>query len=125
MQVASVRIICRGLRAMAFNHGDKKSSSGLWHLLPTLKVPFLKTTWAIPANKLRDPFSCHPSGFLCALLSCCDVHLASPSCFCVFLFSWSCLRDEEEEEEEEQPITEPNSEEEREDDAQCQGKDRY
>lgn len=72
----------------------------------------------------RDPFSHHHSGFLCALLSCCDVHLVSPSCFCVLLFSWSCLRDEEEEEEE-QPITEPNSEEEREDDAQCQGKDRY
>ncbi|XP_040613893.1 FH1/FH2 domain-containing protein 3 isoform X5 [Mesocricetus auratus] len=35
-----------------------------------------------------------------------------------------CEKDEEEEEEEEQPITEPNSEEEREDDAQCQGKDR-
>ncbi|ERE82233.1 FH1/FH2 domain-containing protein 3 [Cricetulus griseus] len=35
-----------------------------------------------------------------------------------------CEKDEEEEEEE-QPITEPNSEEEREDDAQCQGKDRY
>uniref|UniRef100_A0A8C6HVD7 Formin homology 2 domain containing 3 n=1 Tax=Mus spicilegus TaxID=10103 RepID=A0A8C6HVD7_MUSSI len=35
-----------------------------------------------------------------------------------------CEKDEEEEEEEEeQPITEPNSEEEREDDAQCQGKD--
>ncbi|XP_064235328.1 FH1/FH2 domain-containing protein 3 isoform X8 [Aotus nancymaae] len=32
---------------------------------------------------------------------------------------------EEEEEEEEQPVTEPNSEEEREDDASCQGKDRY
>ncbi|XP_058532883.1 FH1/FH2 domain-containing protein 3 isoform X1 [Ochotona princeps] len=31
--------------------------------------------------------------------------------------------EEEEEEEEEQPVTEPNSEEEREDDAQCQGKD--
>lgn len=29
------------------------------------------------------------------------------------------------EEEEEQPVTEPNSEEEREDDAPCQGKDRY
>ncbi|XP_073878649.1 FH1/FH2 domain-containing protein 3 isoform X19 [Macaca fascicularis] len=35
------------------------------------------------------------------------------------------LREKEEEEEEEQPITEPNSEEEREDDASCQGKDRY
>ncbi|KAM5305179.1 FH1/FH2 domain-containing protein 3 isoform 6-T6 [Glossophaga mutica] len=36
-------------------------------------------------------------------------------------------KDEEEEveEEEEQPVTEPNSEEEREDDAPCQGKDRY
>ncbi|PNJ80772.1 FHOD3 isoform 7 [Pongo abelii] len=33
------------------------------------------------------------------------------------------LREKEEEEEEEQPITEPNSEEEREDDASCQGKD--
>lgn len=53
------------------------------------------------------------------------IHLAFPSCFCVFLFSWSYLRDEEEEEEEEEPITEPNSEEEKEDDAQCQGKDRY
>ncbi|KAH0500275.1 FH1/FH2 domain-containing protein 3 [Microtus ochrogaster] len=36
-----------------------------------------------------------------------------------------CEKDEEEEEEEEEPITEPNSEEEREDDAQCQGKDRH
>ncbi|XP_005372877.1 PREDICTED: FH1/FH2 domain-containing protein 3 isoform X4 [Chinchilla lanigera] len=38
-----------------------------------------------------------------------------------------CEKDEEEEEieEEEQPVTEPNSEEEREDEAQCQGKDRY
>ncbi|KFO27397.1 FH1/FH2 domain-containing protein 3 [Fukomys damarensis] len=37
-----------------------------------------------------------------------------------------CEKDEEEEEieEEDQPVTEPNSEEEREDDAQCQGKDR-
>ncbi|XP_030781802.1 FH1/FH2 domain-containing protein 3 isoform X6 [Rhinopithecus roxellana] len=35
------------------------------------------------------------------------------------------LCEKEEEEEEEQPITEPNSEEEREDDASCQGKDRY
>nr|XP_054393450.1 FH1/FH2 domain-containing protein 3 isoform X4 [Pongo abelii] len=35
------------------------------------------------------------------------------------------LHEKEEEEEEEQPITEPNSEEEREDDASCQGKDRY
>ncbi|XP_012657459.1 FH1/FH2 domain-containing protein 3 [Otolemur garnettii] len=33
-------------------------------------------------------------------------------------------KDEEEEEEEEQPVTEPNSEEEREDDGPCQGKDR-
>lgn len=59
-----------------------------------------------------------------ALASCSCYHLAFPSRFCVFLFSWSYLRAEEEEEEEE-PITEPNSEEEREDDAQCQGKDRY
>nr|XP_055224069.1 FH1/FH2 domain-containing protein 3 isoform X7 [Gorilla gorilla gorilla] len=35
------------------------------------------------------------------------------------------LREKEEEEEEEQPITEPSSEEEREDDASYQGKDRY
>ncbi|XP_077886299.1 FH1/FH2 domain-containing protein 3 isoform X13 [Ictidomys tridecemlineatus] len=34
------------------------------------------------------------------------------------------LCEKDEEEEEEQPVTEPNSEEEREDDAQCQGKDR-
>ncbi|XP_033033778.1 FH1/FH2 domain-containing protein 3 isoform X5 [Trachypithecus francoisi] len=43
-------------------------------------------------------------------------------------FKPSQVRDmceKEEEEEEEQPITEPNSEEEREDDASCQGKDRY
>lgn len=54
----------------------------------------------------------------------CNAYLASPSCLCcAFLFSWPRLRDEEEEEE--QPVTEPNSEEEIEDDAPSQGKDRY
>ncbi|EPY82251.1 hypothetical protein CB1_000669017, partial [Camelus ferus] len=48
---------------------------------------------------------------------------AAAGALCAFLFSWPGLRVEEEEEEE-QPITEPNSEEEREDDALCQGEDR-
>lgn len=104
---------------MAFIVMITKSSYGLHHLLPTLRS--LRTTRAVLTDReafcfLSVVFPCF--GVLC-MLPISLFHLVS-----VFLFSWSYLRDEEEEEEEE-PITEPNSEEEREDDAQCQGKDRY
>lgn len=65
---------------MAFNHGVKKSSSGLWHLLPTLKIPFLRATWAIPANK-QTPSPIIPLGFF---VLCCPVVM---SILCLHLVS--------------------------------------
>lgn len=106
---------------MAFNCDDREVllwvSSSPPHTEGPLEPPGL-SCWTVA-------FSFPPAGFLCfGVLFVMPILLFHLVSVC-FFFSWSCLRDEEEEEEEEQPITEPNSEEEGEDNAQCQGKDRY